>query len=445
MRARAGVLPLLAFLCGAALGQERAFVEVTAEKDAYYVREPVHLRLRFGYDRDFFRDHAVRLFAREMDVPVQVQARLPGQRTFDPNDRPKGPTFALNDDVIQANAATEEMRDGRVFVIVEMRRDFVPSEPGDVDIPAPTLRYAYATEFHEDFVAGRVAKDPKQEVVSGEALKLKILPLPEEGRPPGFKGAVGRFTVSAEASRTSLAVGETLVLKLKIEGDGVRMVPPDLNLPGLHVLGALHKDTSTSTRVTYDLKALSADVKEIPAIPFAFFDPEPPAGYRVVRTDPIPLDVRPAPGGPASSGSKPPPAEASPTLVPWFLGAAAAVVALLLWLRFRRRPEAEPDPEALRLREAFAALKARVAGGGPGLADAFADFLAAYLKCPRAAVIGPDLAARLLARGFPEPLAARAAALLEHLVAARYGAGGVSAGEVAAVVDGIEAALPPAP
>ena len=57
----------------------------------------------------------------------------------------------------------------------------------------------------------------------------------------------------------------------------------------------------------------------------------------------------------------------------------------------------------------------------PDLTSALTHYLAARLQCASAAVIAPDLKARLTAAGVPEALAARAAALLEELVAARYG------------------------
>ena len=51
-------------------------------------------------------------------------------------------------------------------------------------------------------------------------LTLKVLPLPEEGKPVDFSGAVGSFKLRAELDRQELSVGETLSLKVILEGDG---------------------------------------------------------------------------------------------------------------------------------------------------------------------------------------------------------------------------------
>jgi hypothetical protein len=423
----------------AALAQERAFVEVTAGKGAYYVGERVPLTLRFGYDREFFRQHAVPLFPRRADVLLHVRAQVPGEPEARP---PRGPTFALNDAIVEAEPLPDETRDGRTFAVLAWKRTFTPAEAADLAVPAPTLRYVHATVFEEDFVAGRIAKDPKDAVVTGASLTLRILPLPAAGRPPGFDGAVGRFTIEAVCGQTKVDEGEIFSLTVTIRGEGQAMLRR-LDLPGFHVFGTAHKGEGRTA--VLDIAALSDGVREIPAIAFAFFDPGPPAGYRVVRTDPIPLEVRPRARETPPPPPPPPARDPTSTVLLVIAGAlVAAAAALLAWLRIRSGRAAPPDPEALRLHEAFATLRERAAGKGPDLADAFAGFLAAYLRCPPAAVIGPDLALRLAARGFPRELASRTAATLESLVATRYGAGVVPVGDLAGLLAGIEALLPPA-
>jgi hypothetical protein len=425
-------------LCGATLAQERAFVEVTAPKDAYYVGERVPLTLRFGYDRAFFEAHAVPLFPRRTDVLLHVQAQVPGGPAEAPS--PRGPTFALNDGIVEAEPLPDEIRDGRTFAVLAWRRRLAPAEAGDLVVPAPTLRYVHATVFEEDFVAGRIAKDPRDAVVRGAPLTLRILPLPEEGRPPGFAGAVGRFTIAAQCGDTSVDAGEIFGLTVTIRGDGDATLSR-LDIKGFHVFGTAYKGEGKTAIL--DIAALSSDIREIPAIPFAFFDPGPPAGYRVVRTEPIPLEVRPR--AKETPPTPPPPAaeDATSAVLLVVVGLLVAIVAGLLgWLHLRSGREPPPDPEAARVREALATLRARVASGGSEPAEAFAAFLAAYLKCAPAAVIGPDLASRLVARGFPEDLASGTAATLERLVAARYGAGGMAADDLAPLLAGIEALLP---
>jgi hypothetical protein len=353
-------------------------------------------------------------------------------------------TFAINDDLARAGRADDELRGGRAFSVFETERVHVPAAPGELGIPAPRLRYRYATEFHEDFVAGRVATDPKDEVVAGAPRKLRILPLPEEGRPPGFDGAVGSFTVRAEADRASVDEGETLRLTLTIEGEGTSEAPR-LELRGFHVFGTVDEGGHGGRVVRYDIAPVRADVREIPAIPFAFFDPGPPPGYRVARTEPIPLVVRPRAADPTPPPARPAHGDRTAVAVLAAVLVAAAVAAAVVRLRRRRASAPAPDPGAARVRDALARLRAGAASPPAERADALAEFLALYLACPRAAVIGPGLAARLAAKGCPPDLATRVAAALERLVAARYGASDGGRDDVAALLPELGALLPPSP
>jgi hypothetical protein len=403
---------LVILLCRAALGgEERAFVELHAERERCFAGEAIRLRLRFGFDRAYFAEHGVPLFMQPMDVPLQVTAprEILGLRPLadPPDDRPRR-TFALGEEVVAAGLAGDETRGGRAFTVLEIGRRYLCERAGDIFVPAPTLRYRHATRFEEDFVTGRVAVDPRDTVVAGAPLTLRVQPLPAE-HPPGFAGAVGRFAIRAAADRTSVDAGATLRLTLSIEGEGNLEVlpPPRLDaLFGFHVYGAIDEGGVRGRTVTYDVAPLSAAITEVPQVPFVFFDPAAEE-YRVARTEPIPLAVRgPAPPKPRRS---------------WRGGAIVAAVlvaaaAAALWIRRRVRRAAPVDARAVRLAKAKAAL----ASGGDR-AEILAELLAAHLDCAPAAVIGPGLVRRLAAAGVPPELAARAAATLERLVQARYG------------------------
>jgi hypothetical protein len=124
------------------------------------------------------------------------------------------------------------------------------------------------------------------------------------------------------------------------------------------------------------------------------------------------------------------------------IGGALALLALaglLAWRRVRRRDR--PDPQRLRALAAAGAFRARIDDPAASVADALAEYLAAHLRCPPAAVIAPELPGRLRAAGVPADLARRTGQLLEDLVGARYGGehdGEGAAAEARALVDELE-------
>jgi hypothetical protein len=226
-----GALVLLC-LCAAAGAQQHASLVTKATRDSYYVQEPFRVTLRIDLHRDFFEKNVVQMFRRELDVPIHLQApwleELDGAVIRTPAAG-SGRTLALNDSVVEGRETERGL---------EIERTYIATRPGELVMAAPRLRYSYGTKFKEDFIHGRIAQDRFDAFVEGIPLTLKILPLPQEGRPPSFNGAVGRFNVRADVTPGSSAVGSTLRLTLYIEGDGNLDLfdAPRLDIPGLHVL-----------------------------------------------------------------------------------------------------------------------------------------------------------------------------------------------------------------
>jgi hypothetical protein len=347
-------------------GEEHAFLELESARESVFVQQAIRLRLRFGFEQEFLRARMVQPFRRELDVPAQVQApwleglsgAVLGEGTAprpDDGDRERL-TFALGEGVAEAVAVGERPIDGRDFVLLEAELVFLPERPGELVFAEPTLRFAYATRFRAAPFGGRVPADRRDALVRGNALVVRVQPLPEEGRPLEFTGAVGRFEVSADARPREVALGEGLELALEIAGEGnlASFGPPRLDrLAGFHLRGAIDSKERGVRRLTYDLAPQNAAVKEIPAIPFAFFDPEPPAGYRTVWTRPIPIEVLPAAPSTASREApiagprSQPPEPDAPLQVRAFRGrtpvalfALALLFALSLWILLRARSRA---------------------------------------------------------------------------------------------------------
>jgi hypothetical protein len=462
-------------------GKGHAFIDVSAPRDTYFVHEAIPLRLRFGVEDGFLSTSMVQLFPRRLDVPVQVQTpwleRLPGSPPTERGGRELG--FAFSDSVAAASAQQRTV-DGKQFTVLEIQRTHRADDPGELVIPAPLLRFAYATRFREDFVNGRMGLDRRDAFVRGKKLTLRIQPLPAKGRPPEFTGGVGRFTVHATAKPRDIEVAQSFKLVLHIEGQGnlESLAPPRLDqLAGFHVLGMVDDKSSSPHRtVTWDMAPLNATIKEVPPIVFAFFDPTPPAGYRTEETQPIPLRVRPLPEGArakllaADKARRPVPgvndifdikplagvthanASLHPSPAPrWILllSPLLLVLGIRLWLRSRTPNQGHLD--CARARAAAATFRARIdstdTNTDTDITGALAEFLAALLGCSAAGVITPDLKAQLQARGIPEELATRAASLLESLVAAQYGGHAATASATAshslvdALVDALVGAL----
>ncbi len=441
--------PTVAAQTGEVADDARAFVEVETMPDPCYTGQVFAVQVRVLVDTRFFAEHALQLFHRRLDVPVQVEVAWPGSADatpLDATDDDGGPrlTLALSDAIVAAVRAPDQTRDGRSFTVLSVTRRFVAAREGTLELPQARLRFAYTTRFVDDFVQGRVGVDRHEVAIESAPPRLRVVPLPTAGRPATFSGAVGRFTVHAETSAREIEGRASFPLLLRIEGEGNLHAfdPPTLALAGFHVLGSIDAKGNGRRTITYDVVSHRAGDVGIPPIPFSFFDPTPPGAYRTVSTAPLPLVVRGDPGtrtaldvalgrstGTAGVddifGVRTVPFDAGDTryalrflfplalLGPWLL--AAGFVA---WRRARLR--AAQDHLGRRARGAAAAFGAQL-GSSSDPATAFTTYLAARLRCAPAAVISPDLRERLTAARVPADLAARTVAAIDALVAARYG------------------------
>jgi len=404
------LLVTLACAAGAHADDEPVAVLIAADSEVY-LGATARVVVIVGVKRDALENRLVQMFQRELDVPVRVSVpwlrKLAGAKvTLRTEDGER--TIGVNDDFIEAAVYEDTPEILGVAVVV----DIEPLRPGPLVLAAPEARYMTATKFRDDFLRGRVPVDRQDAVAKGEPFTITVRELPNDGRPEGFTGAVGDFNVKAEASATEVEVGATFKVTLDIEGDGnmTSFTPPPFRHDGFHVYGILERKTATWRDVTYEVAVLRDDVTAVPALVFPFFHPET-GTYRTAKTKPIPLTVRSVGPGPAPAREEPTEPEA-PASNWWIFAVAGAGVVLALAVRLRIRARPAPEvPPLIRFHE-----RAQTDPAG-----AFAEYLAARLGCAPAAVIGPDLEARLEASGAPADLAARAAALMERLVAARYG------------------------
>lgn len=480
---------------------DHVFVELAVERDRYVVGQPMIVRVRVGYDADFLRDHAIQLFRRELEVPVQLLIRaieeMPGvtpvaAEAGDASGSRKTVTLAVDDGVARAERVDDVTRAGRTWSMVELVRRFRADTIGVLEVPAPRLRFAYATRFEESFIGGRTPLDRYDAEIVGEALRVTVEGLPEAERPAAFTGGIGSFTIAASAEPRSLTAGETLELELRIEGEGN---VPDLEAPrlddleGFHVYGHVEREATGARVFAYDVSPLRGSVTAVPAIAFAFFDPAAGA-YRTVMSEPVPLEVAPGPDdadeelaasdtddtGRGNDDAYPDASSAdevvesnvtvgriefAPTAIVLIPVLVVLGVLIAWWVASRRgrRRAAEVvagtragaavsstggPPSAADLvaaRGAAGVFRRQIAAPAADPAIAVVSYLAARLHCASAAVVDPRLAGRLTEAGISSDLSARAGAWVEAAYGARYGgsASGIDRAGAEALVGDLEA------
>ena len=192
--------------------------------------------------------------------------------------------------------------EGEAYTRFRVRALGTPTRPGLIDPgPARVLARIHVGTGRDRF-GFRV---PRTKLFKAEAepKKLDVKAIPEEGRPESFSGAVGTgFAIEVQADRTVVRLGDPITLDVTLRGDG-RL--EGLGLPRLDSDGGLSADLFSfpeesppgetlddrGKRFRVTVRVRSEGAREIPAIPFSFFNPVTGA-YQTVRSRPIALSVK---------------------------------------------------------------------------------------------------------------------------------------------------------
>jgi hypothetical protein len=177
-----------------------------------------------------------------------------------------------------------------------------PQRSGSIELPPATVVARLQVGYGRDSFGFRTAR---RKIFKAESpgRKLEVRPLPMQGRPPSFAGAVGtRFSIEAQASRTVVRVGDPIELKILVRGDGGLAGLKLPNLAGEHALAKDHfevpdelppgetTDDGTGKLFRVTVRLRSTEAREIPELPFSYFNPQT-GSYTTVKTQPIALSI----------------------------------------------------------------------------------------------------------------------------------------------------------
>ncbi|MBN1554270.1 MAG: BatD family protein [Phycisphaerae bacterium] len=194
----------------------------------------------------------------------------------------------------------------RSYYLYELDHVIRPAKPGRLDPGDVDIVTAYPTGLQQAdgfFSMGELALSGTRPLVKQATVEpIEIRAIPTDNRPAGYNGAIGRYDISATALPKKVAVGEPLTLTLKICGEGnlETLAAPDLaNLPELTkdfrvpdepLAGVMENGAKV---FTVSLRPRDANVKQIPPIRMAYFDPRIER-FVTSRSESIRLHVTPA-------------------------------------------------------------------------------------------------------------------------------------------------------
>ena len=215
---------------------------------------------------------------------------------------------------------------GKRYIVLTFRTTITPAKAGKLGFgPVPMkLAVSKVARGRPSFGFGFSFESAEEMTVTAPELEIVVKPLPVEGRPKDFSGAIGKFEFSATGTPERVKVGEPVSMRLVIKGSGNfdRIGQPPLDEPQGWTTysakqgfsgndGAGSEGAGTEGVKTFDLPVTPTVAKTtMPVFAFSYFDPETEK-YVTLKSAPAPLTVE---GVPVIAA--PAPATANSTVTP---------------------------------------------------------------------------------------------------------------------------------
>ncbi len=272
---------------------EDIFVKVWLDKDEVYVNEPATMTYT--------------LYTR-LTATYKGFDKEPETTGFWVEDFPPDKTLRRTEQIINSSR----------YVVADVRKvALFPTQAGVFSIDPGTLSVAVEMRDEDNFdtffsynIFGRRGRSlpsfvsqvvPK--LLHADKVTLTAKALPEQGRPAGFNGAVGRYRIEGSVDKEEVHVGDAVTYRVRITGEGNINTIQTPAFPKLEDFKIY--DSASSTHISKDNKKVEgekvtetvivpkkAGVFTIPALDFVYFDSETDM-YKGLRTATHILSVKP--------------------------------------------------------------------------------------------------------------------------------------------------------
>lgn len=264
--------------------EDRLFIVLDVGRKTAYVNELIPIKVKFYVNR---------LNVSDIQLPTFIQEGFSKIEFREPKQF-KEESGGILYDVLEFSTNIFGTRPGdyrigpakiKCNIVVKKR----PSKTSSTDQFFDEDRSA-RDSFFDEFLT-RVERHPLE--LSSQDIQITILPLPEEGRPKNFMGAVGDYQFIYSTSPTKVKAGDPITVRMAINGSGnfnTVLIPMMENPDGFKVYEPEIKTSANSKEFTQVLIPESDQIIQIPKADFSYFDTNKKV-YRTITQGPIAIQV----------------------------------------------------------------------------------------------------------------------------------------------------------
>ncbi|MCF6158227.1 MAG: protein BatD [wastewater metagenome] len=271
--------------------EKLVFVELSTDKEEAYIYEQVILSFKFYFQKG---------------LPISdINYVAPTTKNF-------------MEEKLGDQRQYEEIRDGIIYNVLELRTAIFPMVTGELTISPAKLSCdliiqqrrdrrssAYDSFFEDAFFDSFFGREQKRYPIdrSTKPITMRIKPLPEQGKSKEFASAVGTYNMSVSIKPHQVKVGDPITLSISIYGEGnIQMInEPSLMLnneddfkcyPAESTKQITNREERIRGRKVFSkvIEPLKTDLKFTPAVVFSYFDPDE-GQYKTVTKEPMPIIV----------------------------------------------------------------------------------------------------------------------------------------------------------
>ncbi|MFK8377148.1 BatD family protein [Capnocytophaga canimorsus] len=222
---------------------------------------------------------------------------------LNPIESPKFPDFWSQEISQQQRYEYEECEyQGKKYKCVVVKKVVLyPQKAGTLTLEPIVLDLGVVVPTGQrDFWGDAIVTQVQKRVTSGKK-NIQVKPLPENGKPADFTGAVGNFSFAVNASKTTLKATEALQVKVEIAGSGNFKL---FDIPKVSFPSALEVyDPEKSDNINVLTSGMRGHIHQnytvvpqykgkypIPAVSFSYFNPQTQT-YETIKSEELLIDV----------------------------------------------------------------------------------------------------------------------------------------------------------
>src|SRR5262249_17243038 len=147
-------------------------------------------------------------------LPIDLMLYIGAIRVADVQ-YPTLPADGLSLEKFPEPTQNQQTIDGETFQVVHFQTTVIPLRSASLTLGPAALRLNVLNRrrtggFNDQFFDDFFGTERRPVDVRSEPLTLNVLPLPDEGKPADFSGAVGTFNLQVNASPTELNAGDPI-------------------------------------------------------------------------------------------------------------------------------------------------------------------------------------------------------------------------------------------